>query len=46
MAGHATELRIWPEAPHGFLGFPISVTDAALAAEHAFLRRTLGLMPA
>jgi acetyl esterase/lipase len=46
MAGHATELRIWPEAPHGFLGFPIAVTDAALAAEHAFLRRTLALTPA
>ena len=42
-AGHATELRIWPEAPHGFLAFPISVTDVALAAEHDFLRRTLGL---
>jgi acetyl esterase/lipase len=43
MAGHATELRIWPEAPHGFLGFPMSVTGAALDAQHDFLRRTLGL---
>jgi acetyl esterase/lipase len=42
-AGHATELRIWPEAPHGFLSLPMSVADAALAAEHDFLRRTLGL---
>jgi acetyl esterase/lipase len=42
-AGGATELRIWPEAPHGFLGLPMSVTDVALAAEHEFLRRTLGL---
>ena len=42
-AGHATELRIWEEAPHGFVSFPMSVGDAALAAEHEFLRRTLGL---
>jgi len=41
-AGHATELRIWPEAPHGFLSLPMSVTDVALAAEHDFLNRTLG----
>jgi acetyl esterase/lipase len=43
MAGHLTELRIWPEAPHGFLSLPMSVTDAALRAEHDFLRRTLRL---
>ena len=42
-AGHVTELRIWEEAPHGFVSFPMSVGDAALAAEHGFLRRTLGL---
>lgn len=42
-AGHATELRIWPEAPHGFLSLPMSVADAALAVEHEFLRRTLDL---
>ena len=42
-AGHATELRIWPEAPHGFVSFPMSVADAALTAEHDFLRRTLAL---
>jgi acetyl esterase/lipase len=42
-AGHPTELRIWPEAPHGFLSLPMTVTDVALAAEHDFLRRTLGL---
>jgi acetyl esterase len=41
-AGHATELRIWPEAPHGFVSLPMSVADVALAAEHDFLRRTLG----
>jgi acetyl esterase/lipase len=43
MAGAATELRIWPEAPHGFLGLPMTVTDVALSAEHDFLRRTLKL---
>lgn len=44
-AGHPTELRIWPEAPHGFVSLPMSVADAALAAEHAFLCRTLGVSP-
>jgi acetyl esterase len=42
-AGHATELRVWPEAPHGFVSLPMTVGDAALSAEHDFLRRTLGL---
>lgn len=42
-AGHATELRIWPEAPHGFISLPMSVADAALSAEHEFLRRTMAL---
>ena len=41
-AGQATDLRIWPEAPHGFLSLPMTVTDLALSAEHDFLRRTLG----
>jgi acetyl esterase len=41
-AGHATELHIWPEAPHGFVSLPMTVTDLALAAEHDFLNRTLG----
>jgi acetyl esterase len=42
-AGHDTELRIWPEAPHGFLSLPMTVADAALAAEYDFLRRALDL---
>jgi acetyl esterase/lipase len=41
-AGHLTELRIWPEAPHGFISLPMTVADVALAAEHDFLNRTLG----
>ena len=45
-AGNATELRIWPEAPHGFISLPMSVADLALAAEHEFLRRTLAVEPA
>ena len=44
-AGHSTELRIWPEAPHGFISLPMTVADAALSAEHHFLRRTLGVNP-
>ena len=44
-AGHPTELRIWQEAPHGFLSLPMRVTDLALAAEHDFLVRTLDLNP-
>jgi acetyl esterase/lipase len=40
-AGNASELRVWPEAPHGFIALPIAMADLALAAEHAFLRRTL-----
>ncbi|HEY1511432.1 MAG TPA: alpha/beta hydrolase [Solirubrobacteraceae bacterium] len=42
-AGHATELNVWDEAPHGFLSMPMPVADAALTAEHDFLRRTLSL---
>jgi acetyl esterase len=46
MAGHATELRVWPEAPHAFVSLPMTVADAALAVEHDFLRRTLGIAAA
>ena len=42
-AGHATELYIWPDAPHGFISLPMTVTDAALSMEHEFLRRTLAI---
>jgi acetyl esterase/lipase len=42
-AGHATELRVWDEGPHGFVSLPMAVSDVALAAEHDFLVRTLGL---
>jgi acetyl esterase/lipase len=42
-AGHATELRVWEEAPHGFLSLPMTVSNVALAAEHDYLRRTLEL---
>src|SRR5690242_3709483 len=44
-AGHRTELRIWPEAPHGFVSLPMSVAEVALGAEHEFLCRTLGVAP-
>jgi acetyl esterase len=42
-AGASAELRVWPEAPHGFVSLPMAVADLALAAEHDFLRRTLGI---
>jgi acetyl esterase/lipase len=42
-AGNATELHVWPEAPHGFMAMPMTVADAALSAEYDFLRRTLAL---
>ena len=42
-AGNPTELRVWREAPHGFLSLPMSVADLALSDEHEFLNRTLGL---
>ncbi len=45
-AGNRAELRVWPEAPHGFLSLPMTVTDRALAAEHDFLCRTLGVQGA
>lgn len=45
MAGHATELHVWPEAPHGFVSLPMTVADAALGVEHDFLRRTLRVAP-
>jgi acetyl esterase len=44
-AGNVAELRIWPEAPHGFVSLPMTVADAALSAEHDFLRRTLRVGP-
>lgn len=45
-AGNMAQLRVWPEAPHGFLSLPMTVTDHALAVEHEFLSRTLGVQGA
>ncbi|MBV8942456.1 MAG: alpha/beta hydrolase [Solirubrobacterales bacterium] len=42
-AGLASELHVWPEAPHGFIMLPMTVADAAMTAEHDYLRRMLGL---
>jgi acetyl esterase/lipase len=44
-AGHPTELHIWQDAPHAFISMPMTVADAALSVEHAFLRRQLGVAP-
>jgi acetyl esterase/lipase len=41
-AGGVSELRVWPHAPHGFVALPMTVADLALAAQHDFVRRTLG----
>lgn len=45
-AGNDAELRVWPEAPHGFVSLPMTVAELALATEHDFLRRTLGVSAA
>jgi acetyl esterase/lipase len=37
-AGGRTGLRVWPEAVHGFVAYPIAVARAANEAQHAFLR--------
>jgi acetyl esterase len=37
-AGAATDLRVWPEAVHGFVAFPLAVARAANDAQHDFLR--------
>jgi len=42
-AGNETELRVYPEAPHGFINLPMAVAEVALSAEYDFLRRTLGV---
>jgi len=42
-AGNRAQLRVWPEAPHGFLSLPMRAADIALSEEHGFLRRTLEL---
>jgi acetyl esterase/lipase len=41
-AGAPTELRVWPEAIHGFNAFPLKVTAAARAEQYAFLREAIG----
>jgi acetyl esterase/lipase len=40
-AGAPTELRVWPEAIHGFNAFPLRVTAAAREEQYAFLRGAL-----
>jgi acetyl esterase/lipase len=41
-AGQETELHIWPEAPHALVALPMAAADAALTAEHDFVRRIIG----
>jgi acetyl esterase/lipase len=40
-AGALAELRVWPEAIHGFNAFPLRVTAVARAEQYAFLRDTV-----
>jgi acetyl esterase len=37
-AGNDTELAIYPEAPHGFVRFPVTAARICNAAQHTFLR--------
>jgi acetyl esterase len=37
-AGNEAEVRMWPEALHGFTGFPIALARAAREAQYEFLR--------
>ena len=41
-AGSPAELRVWPEAIHGFTAYPLAVSRAANDAQFAFLREALG----
>lgn len=40
-AGNRAELRIWPDAVHGFNGFPTALARLADAAMHEYLARML-----
>ncbi len=39
MAGNHCESRVWPDAVHGFNGFPTAIARLANAAAHEFLAR-------
>ncbi|MFN2469803.1 MAG: alpha/beta hydrolase [Gaiellaceae bacterium] len=45
-AGNEAELRVWPEAVHGFTAFPFAMARAALDEQHAFLRSAIAAPPA
>jgi|HubBroStandDraft_6_1064221.scaffolds.fasta_scaffold131157_2 acetyl esterase len=42
LAGARAELRVWPEAIHGFTAFPVAMARAATAAQLAFLAAAVG----
>jgi acetyl esterase/lipase len=42
VAGAPAELRVWPEAIHGFTAFPTAMTRAAVAAQIAFMAAAVG----
>jgi acetyl esterase/lipase len=39
--GVTTELHVWPEAIHGFTGFPLAIARAATGTMETFLRATV-----
>jgi acetyl esterase/lipase len=41
MAGNEAELRVWPEAVHGFGAYPIAISRLAAEAQWAFLSAAL-----
>jgi acetyl esterase len=41
-AGARAELRVWPEAIHGFTAFPLAVARAAFEVQAAYLRAAVG----
>jgi acetyl esterase/lipase len=40
-AGNEAEVRVWPEALHGFGAYPLEIARAATAAQCAFLSAAL-----
>ncbi len=40
-AGNEAEVRVWPEALHGFGGHPLAIARAAAEAQWAFLSAAL-----
>jgi acetyl esterase len=46
IAGPATRLLVWPEAPHAFNAYPVELARRAQAEQHAFLAAAVRAAPA